>query len=150
LHKTNAAAEECIPMPSPLASHLPPTTTTSASSLAVSAPSVPATPESKPQVVRPASALSVRLEQRSQLSQVVTLGQQFKSINNRINPSKSLNTSGAFDEEMWKKHPLFNDTVGDSSQSGDEEDNGWKALRLLQPTEDKQTLLSQAQQILKQ
>ncbi len=58
-----------------------------------------------------------------------TLSQQLKTLNSRINnpaPYSSSQTSA----EAWKKRdPLAEDTMGDSSQSGDEEESGWKALR---------------------
>jgi len=59
----------------------------------------------------------------------VSLRQQFKSINSRIGnvrrgaPALRL----SFQDDGWKKKEELE--MGDSSMSGDEEDNGWKALR---------------------
>jgi hypothetical protein len=64
----------------------------------------------------------------------VSLRQQFKSINSRIGnvrrgaPALRL----SFQDDGWKKKEELE--MGDSSMSGDEEDNGWKALRYDTPT----------------
>jgi hypothetical protein len=59
----------------------------------------------------------------------VSLRQQFKSINSRIGSMRrgapALRLS--FQDDGWKKKEELE--MGDSSMSGDEEDNGWKALR---------------------
>lgn len=99
----------------------------------------------------------------------ITLAQQLKSINCKINgipPAGNASHAGTTthtvlmggdesfldDSHDWSATPTIDvrdETIGDSSQSGDEEDNGWKALVLLQRTKEKDALLAQAEQVLR-
>jgi len=91
----------------------------------------------------------------------LTLAQQLKCINCKINGppgSASTHPVGGGDESFIDDaHDCFvppsidvrDETIGDSSQSGDDHDNGWKALVLLQRTKEKDALLAQAEQVLR-
>jgi len=106
----------------------------------------------------------------------LTLAQQLKSINCKINglPPNLCHIGGdeSFLDEVhdWPAPAIDvrDETIGDSSQSGDDEDNGWKALlyvsppfflnicklfdtnnRLLQRTKEKDAMLAQAEQVIR-
>jgi len=89
----------------------------------------------------------------------MTLAQQLKSINCKINgfptsvgSSAVVSGDESFLDEAHDWPPTIDvrdETIGDSSQSGDDEDNGWKALVLLQRTKEKDAMLAQAEQVLR-
>jgi len=84
---------------------------------------------------------------------LTTLSQQFRSLNSKINrpllSTQSLHSAVRYlpFDSPWKRQET-GEEVGDSSQSGDE-DTGWKAIRLLQPTEEKKLLYAQAEEVLR-
>ncbi|KAL6045360.1 Myb-related protein B [Balamuthia mandrillaris] len=79
-------------------------------------------------------------------------GRAFLIIENGHQPHQDYHHNGEELSTGWpasgKEHHHLLDMIGDTSQSGDDEDNGWKALRLMQPTEEKKSMFALAEQIL--
>eukprot|EP01087_Luapelamoeba_hula_P018582 TRINITY_DN6006_c0_g1_i2.p1 TRINITY_DN6006_c0_g1~~TRINITY_DN6006_c0_g1_i2.p1 ORF type:complete len:259 (+),score=66.75 TRINITY_DN6006_c0_g1_i2:152-928(+) len=49
----------------------------------------------------------------------------------------------------WSGGNPIDETIGDTSQSGDDDENGWRALVMLEPTTEKNAMLAQAEQVLR-